>query len=86
MIFADSNGELDVDAPNKQGWAETCAFIETTTSEALKQLADDGSTENLAGLLKDLNSLQSDNDDVQEVLDALEEAAKEAEGILIVSE
>jgi SepF-like predicted cell division protein (DUF552 family) len=86
MIFADQNGPLDVDAPNKRGWADAVAFIEGTQSAALNELAREGSTENLNGLVKDLNSLQSDDDDVQEVLDALEEAALEAEGILIVSE
>lgn len=86
MIFADSNGPLDVDGPNKKGWADTVAYIETTKSTALNELAESGSTEDLDGLVKDLNSLQSDDDDVQEVLDAIEEAALEAEDILIVSE
>lgn len=87
MTFADQNGELeDFAAPNKKGWADTIKFIESTKSTALNELAEKGSTEDLGGLLKDLNSLQSDDDDVQEVLDAIEEAALEAEGVLIISE
>lgn len=87
MIFADSNGELDVDAPNAKGWADTIAFIEgLENAPALKELADKGHTENLAGLLKELNGYQSEDADVQDVLSAIEEAALEAEDILIVSE
>lgn len=87
MIFADSNGELDLDAPNTKGWADTVAFIDTLKgAPVLKQFATEGSTENMAGLLEDLNTVTAPDSDIEEVLLAVEEAALEAEDILIISE
>jgi hypothetical protein len=88
MIFADANGELDVPAPNTKGWSDTVAFIEANAPAdgALRELAETGTTTNLTGLLEELDGLTGSEDaDVQEVLDAVEQAAIEAEDVLIVS-
>lgn len=85
----DEAGE-QVQVASNSGWGEFIDWVETTKAKALLALVDNGHSEDLTGILRDLESLKDSNRsaDVADIADGLEQAIREnvtAEILLITN-